>query len=585
MEKDKDKHNILLIHGTFSSKEVWEDVFIPQLKDNIHDKVNIINWEWNGKNSFEDRYNASNELATFINTNLAKKPVLLIGHSHGGSVAAKALEFVNDPDCIHGLATLNTPFITPLKRDLKSGAKMWATYISTFVFMILVNISATLIIITQGNYIVAFAALIAWCAAPLYIYNSFWKRIYLKAKRSLSKEEKNQIRLSQIKENQFPVYCISTGGDEARSFLDAINALCNLPFWLLHKYSIKFFLSLSVLLPIVIFLYNYDYSSYSLWHILNAIPVFALLMAIACPLAICIGAALLGGFTVFILFILSFFNSSKFGFGRNTILGNIAVNLRSSPIPFNLPCHKYEEFDSVTNLKHSSSHRDGYVINKITDWICSKFHLEFTTNSSHISDSPNDDTQRNPVSRYGCILLPIIFFIGILGASLENMSPKREEWPLKDNTYFDNNTKLSFSLPNDLLRFTYPSDAFRSNHKRFAGSWIQHPTNETKHRAIIKWTANEINDTGNHTLAIFKQEILHDLNTLPHEINPTHINIHGTDMVKVRIDSPSPQIMLLMVRKNFRIKLVLELPSVYTIEQQQSIEKFFLNSLQFKKKS
>lgn len=76
-------------------------------------EVNISNFQWNGKNSISIRQQESERLAQLLNNISSENDsenIFVIGHSHGGTIACKAIELINDTKNIF-VITLGTPFL------------------------------------------------------------------------------------------------------------------------------------------------------------------------------------------------------------------------------------------------------------------------------------------------------------------------------------------------------------------------------------------------------------------------------------------------------------------------------------------
>jgi hypothetical protein len=137
---------VFLVHGTFDGRRKdrrhWTDSggkFIENVKkrlpDELKSRVAFEPFDWSGENSFAARETAAQELFERLRFDSEERKVLLIGHSHGGTVIADALS----SPCRHraqinstigsdaatsrwvGALTLATPFVARTL-DLKCGA-------------------------------------------------------------------------------------------------------------------------------------------------------------------------------------------------------------------------------------------------------------------------------------------------------------------------------------------------------------------------------------------------------------------------------------------------------------------------------
>lgn len=109
---------VTLIHGTFARDATWTEETSPLCKALArasNGKIRVERFGWSGGFWFKDRVDSAEELRLFINRQRLQHkgiPLLIVGHSHGGSVLAYLLK--RNPDVtktIAGAAFLATPFI------------------------------------------------------------------------------------------------------------------------------------------------------------------------------------------------------------------------------------------------------------------------------------------------------------------------------------------------------------------------------------------------------------------------------------------------------------------------------------------
>ncbi|MEM6536247.1 MAG: hypothetical protein AAF668_00805 [Pseudomonadota bacterium] len=114
---------IITVHGTNAGAEEdrgdqwWQlgSEFQTKLDSKIADSVSFEPFHWSGANSERDRREAGRKLATYLQKQDEK--VIVMGHSHGGSVALHALFLLarNSPrkayDSLRSLVTIGTPMI------------------------------------------------------------------------------------------------------------------------------------------------------------------------------------------------------------------------------------------------------------------------------------------------------------------------------------------------------------------------------------------------------------------------------------------------------------------------------------------
>jgi pimeloyl-ACP methyl ester carboxylesterase len=108
---------ILLVHGTFASVRGFphSSCLRRELGESaVPLRIKAI--PWSGRNSARQRLRTAKRIARFADTCLAKgRRVVLVGHSHGGTVATMAIRHIKSEQAqsgLRGLVTLGTPFLT-----------------------------------------------------------------------------------------------------------------------------------------------------------------------------------------------------------------------------------------------------------------------------------------------------------------------------------------------------------------------------------------------------------------------------------------------------------------------------------------
>lgn len=105
----------LLIHGTFARKAPWtarEGKFVEKLIEASNPK-SIDRLLWSGDNSTDQRVNAADEVTRWI-CQQGSARVVLIGHSHGGAIAALAASRAQSQNVL--VLTMATPYISAQQR-------------------------------------------------------------------------------------------------------------------------------------------------------------------------------------------------------------------------------------------------------------------------------------------------------------------------------------------------------------------------------------------------------------------------------------------------------------------------------------
>lgn len=121
-------HNVVfLVHGTFAAGTSW-----PKMQDDIAralPDVAFFPFPWSGRNSMLDRATATERLRKELRWHAERFPeakLHIIGHSHGGNVAAQAVSTDVLPR-IGSVITLSTPFYVTEER---SNRDAWFMFIS-----------------------------------------------------------------------------------------------------------------------------------------------------------------------------------------------------------------------------------------------------------------------------------------------------------------------------------------------------------------------------------------------------------------------------------------------------------------------
>jgi pimeloyl-ACP methyl ester carboxylesterase len=118
----------ILVHGTFARRAPWthpdSDLRAVLLESEPASQFHTPNWT--GHNLFVARQQAARELENIIDGVSADQPIIVIGHSHGGSAVAHLLR--SRPDLharLCGIAYLATPFIALRKHEQL--ATLWSS--------------------------------------------------------------------------------------------------------------------------------------------------------------------------------------------------------------------------------------------------------------------------------------------------------------------------------------------------------------------------------------------------------------------------------------------------------------------------
>jgi pimeloyl-ACP methyl ester carboxylesterase len=122
----------VLINGTWAENASWtapQSTFAQYLQHNVAGSVTVT-FRWNGRNSQLARREAGRRLADLIKRVHSASPlakIILIGHSHGGSVAALSLGYLEEPSrhCVR-IVFIGTPFLRYSPLDLDPASDVFA---------------------------------------------------------------------------------------------------------------------------------------------------------------------------------------------------------------------------------------------------------------------------------------------------------------------------------------------------------------------------------------------------------------------------------------------------------------------------
>jgi hypothetical protein len=102
----------IIVHGTWSSFSPWhrcKSSFFKALEQNASKDTHVVGFNWNGKNSYQDRKLAAQELKNLI-LSYKNTKINIVAHSHGVNVAIKTSHLLaNHPKAIQTLFALGVP--------------------------------------------------------------------------------------------------------------------------------------------------------------------------------------------------------------------------------------------------------------------------------------------------------------------------------------------------------------------------------------------------------------------------------------------------------------------------------------------
>jgi pimeloyl-ACP methyl ester carboxylesterase len=423
IDENQSEH-IIFIHGTWSSQKIWND-WEKKIKS-TESKIHTSFFAWSGKNRSRIRSDAAKQLAEYIDAQKHSK-IHLVGHSHGGTIAALALKHINDTKNISSLTTLATPFPTIFYRNLSSrlatvtsifsipAGAAWAL-IGTLVFscVIMIPISILLQIAwrlfeaykkivslinsdapTEVAEVVASGASEASGAPALFFsYSMFLAiiycllvpgmtsvvagKVYRRARTKLLSTVRRVRYETEIHPSNTRTLCLSPSGDEVFSYLNFWSAILDVPYLLMGPYFY-------ILIPIL---------SGSMWALFEAqypgaiLPVGEIsdepLRLTALALFSLLTTTLLYLFLATLGSLGSLMSLTPFGFGTSSPMDRMAVRINALPTPLGWGNVQYQEIDmSELSLSHSQIHRADSTFQttrKFQSWCA---HTPFTNEAVH----------------------------------------------------------------------------------------------------------------------------------------------------------------------------------------------------------
>ncbi len=131
---------IVLVHGTFARGAVWTQPSVSSLcaslRRSLGSDTQFDPFPWSGVNRHNARVEAGRDLADHLDTLLAetpRRPVFVIGHSHGGTVITHALRARPSlARSLSGVVLLSTPFIQVRRRPHATALGVLLASVSAF---------------------------------------------------------------------------------------------------------------------------------------------------------------------------------------------------------------------------------------------------------------------------------------------------------------------------------------------------------------------------------------------------------------------------------------------------------------------
>lgn len=193
MSRADDNTLVFLIHGTFAKNASWTRDGSPFRRQLVAESNADMAFEapkWSGRNSGTARERAARGLARKLDelTPSSNRSVFVVGHSHGGNIALRALELANNPENVDGLICLNTPFLSIEKSNPTKAPAIYrhVAIIPASIFLmfailapaLLLGIAISTLLFGELSFLILLVSLLvgvtAWGQSLEWLYRS-WK--------------------------------------------------------------------------------------------------------------------------------------------------------------------------------------------------------------------------------------------------------------------------------------------------------------------------------------------------------------------------------------------------------------------------
>lgn len=391
---------VYLVHGTFAQGAEWvhpSSALAKSVKAGLGSDVLIAPFKWSGANSHTARRAAGKKLAQTIHKfdhYNPDAPQYIVAHSHGGNVAAYALNESGVRSKITAVACLGTPFIKAHARDLV-GAKRLVQWILTAcaitILLIVISIinfgndvSLKVLQDTQhmgppfpdfmndpnwfritaiGSSLLASVGIL-WLLSRPVIW--LWRFIIQNGLPKLKNTQSIIVNHLNARFEDTPVLIIDAKGDEAAWWLAMINWVGALPYrvWRPSGYLLAGILVLSMFAIALLLMDNQSKENNFSYLFILFVVLFGFI----------ISTSIVASFGWILCLIWpAIFRSHALGFGYDDFLQNFIVEIRSSENP-EQSTHLIKKTILVNGkgLHHSRLYQEESTFRIIPDWLNSE---------------------------------------------------------------------------------------------------------------------------------------------------------------------------------------------------------------------
>lgn len=374
---------LTLVHGTFATRAKWVhdgSTLRSQIMKRLGKNVLFVPFHWSGKNSVTARDVAASRLGqevSDLHRTYPNSPLFIIGHSHGGNVAARAAEYCGEQ--VHGVVSLSTPFIVAEQREFGVKEKH---------FLLAVTVATAVTTLYMSGVRSIHPGLLPWMMSCLAVGIAI--AIFETLFRKLKAHSKAVARKTQL--NGVPsMLVIRSTGDEASTLLIAmqfashflartfgiLSSVCDGVARLRGPWLIKGWKSKDITIKFCIFWGGIAFMKWLALHVyfLEEGDVDVGLKLGAGVIALLAVAALseyiAGGIMLLILPIILMSLPFAFFLGIEAVLASSFVDFSVEAIPVG-PAETVlvqSDLASCVGLRHSATYDDAQVITHICDWI------------------------------------------------------------------------------------------------------------------------------------------------------------------------------------------------------------------------
>lgn len=370
------KRVLTLVHGTFSPDAAWTQEgseLFRRLEQQLDGETIRRRITWRGflggclNNGHGYRLEGGARLAEALKASFREHPDAehwVIAHSHGGNVAFYALRDPQVASRLDGIVTLATPFIRCQGRDHSASTiKLWLFLLLSIGFVtlpLLLGALALYVLGLEGDKALLFAVLGALAfMVPLFV---LWLRKERIPAWFSRRQERTIERLALPTPTRQRVLSLSIRRDEAGGGLKAMYAIAAWPHWLWDGL-------IYVPLLLVVFLLALTLGD-SFLSSMSGKTGFARLGG-AFQAALGWGILIGFGHLLVMTFLPRLTRALGLGFGQESLVDNLVVDIRSELTPEDFPGLSHRQFSTLSGgfLAHSRLYQSEEVVPHIARFI------------------------------------------------------------------------------------------------------------------------------------------------------------------------------------------------------------------------